>query len=287
MATKGTTKIISTNRAVQTSCKNTKVRTASGGCAPERKPMMKSGGNTKKVLPKAQLGISMGQPRDSSAMKNAYDKKLTDAHYEEAKKKAFNNHKSNLNKIKQDNLIRQKTAALNTATNDYKIDSSTGKMKYVPSRKKGGATKSFPDLNKDNKVTRADILIGKKVIPKAEVGGMTESCGPGKPKGCGYAKAQRKNNRSKLGSKILPVVGKVLTTAATIGGLAYGAMKGKKMLENKKVGGATHPGFKAVQSKIAAKQGVSKEAAGAILAASTRKASGKAKAANPRLKKVK
>ena len=160
MATKGTTKIISTNRAVQTSCKNTKVRTASGSCAKERKPMM-------------------------------------------------------------------------------------------------------------------------------AVGGMTESCGPGKPKGCGYAKAQRKNNRSKLGSKILPVVGKVLTTAATIGGLAYGAMKGKKMLENKKVGGATHPGFKAVQSKIAAKQGVSKEAAGAILAASTRKASGKAKAANPRLKKVK
>jgi hypothetical protein len=51
--------------------------------------------------------------------------------------------------------------------------------------------------------------------------------------------------------------------------------------------GGTHPGFKAVQSKIAAKQGVSKKAAGAILAASTRKASAKAKAANPRLKRVK
>jgi len=48
-----------------------------------------------------------------------------------------------------------------------------------------------------------------------------------------------------------------------------------------------HPGFAAVQSKIAAKQGVSKEAAGAILAASTRKASAKAKASNPNLKKVK
>ena len=54
-----------------------------------------------------------------------------------------------------------------------------------------------------------------------------------------------------------------------------------------KKGGAAHPGFKAVQSKIAAKQGVSKKAAGAILAASTRKASAKAKAANPRLKRVK
>ena len=116
-----------TNRAVKTSCKNTKVRTASGDCAPERKPMMK----------------------------------------------------------------------------------------------KGGSTKSFPDLNKDGKITRADILIGKKVIPKA------------------------------------------------------------------KTGGTIHPGFKAVQSKIAAKQGISKEAAGAILASSARKASAKAKAKNPRLKKVK
>jgi hypothetical protein len=53
-----------------------------------------------------------------------------------------------------------------------------------------------------------------------------------------------------------------------------------------KTGGA-HPGFKAVQAQIAKKSGVSKKAAGAILAASTRKASAKAKAANPRLKRVK
>lgn len=48
-----------------------------------------------------------------------------------------------------------------------------------------------------------------------------------------------------------------------------------------------HPGFKAVQSSIAKKQGISQEAAGAILAASSRKASPSAKAKNPRLKKVK
>jgi len=48
-----------------------------------------------------------------------------------------------------------------------------------------------------------------------------------------------------------------------------------------------HPGFKAVQSKIAKQQGVSQKRAGAILAASTRKASAKAKKANPRLKRVK
>lgn len=46
-----------------------------------------------------------------------------------------------------------------------------------------------------------------------------------------------------------------------------------------------HPGFKAVQSKIEG-EGYSKGAAGAILASSSRKASAKAKKANPRLKKV-
>ena len=62
---------------------------------------------------------------------------------------------------------------------------------------------------------------------------------------------------------------------------------GQKPKYLKKAGGQAHPGFKAVQAKIAAKSGVSKKAAGAILAASTRKASAKAKAANPRLKRVK
>jgi len=47
-----------------------------------------------------------------------------------------------------------------------------------------------------------------------------------------------------------------------------------------------HPGFKAVQKQIAKKQGVGMERAGAILAAGARKASKKAVAANPRLKKV-
>lgn len=47
-----------------------------------------------------------------------------------------------------------------------------------------------------------------------------------------------------------------------------------------------HPGFAAVQSKIASKQGISKERAGAILAASTRAASASAKKKNPRLKRV-
>lgn len=48
-----------------------------------------------------------------------------------------------------------------------------------------------------------------------------------------------------------------------------------------------HPGFKAVQSKIAKKEGVSKKAAGAILAKASRGASKSAKKANPNLRKVK
>jgi len=47
-----------------------------------------------------------------------------------------------------------------------------------------------------------------------------------------------------------------------------------------------HPGFQAVQRRIASKQGVSQKAAGAILASRTRAASRAAKARNPRLKKV-
>jgi len=48
-----------------------------------------------------------------------------------------------------------------------------------------------------------------------------------------------------------------------------------------------HPGFKSVQSKIAKQQGVSKKAAGAILASSSRKASVSAKKKNPNLNRVK
>jgi hypothetical protein len=48
-----------------------------------------------------------------------------------------------------------------------------------------------------------------------------------------------------------------------------------------------HPGFQKVASNISKRMGVSKERASAILAASSRHASGKAKRANPRLKRVK
>lgn len=49
----------------------------------------------------------------------------------------------------------------------------------------------------------------------------------------------------------------------------------------------THPGFAAVQSKIAKTEGVSKDRAGSILAASARNASKAAHKANPNLNRVK
>lgn len=56
----------------------------------------------------------------------------------------------------------------------------------------------------------------------------------------------------------------------------------KKVKKSKK-----HPGFKAVQRKIAGKENLSEAAAGAILASRTRNASASAKKANPRLARVK
>jgi hypothetical protein len=49
----------------------------------------------------------------------------------------------------------------------------------------------------------------------------------------------------------------------------------------------SHPGFKKVQQSIAKKEGVGMKRAGAILAASSRRASPAAKRANPRMKRVK
>jgi len=47
-----------------------------------------------------------------------------------------------------------------------------------------------------------------------------------------------------------------------------------------------HPGFNKAANSIAAKEGISREAAGAILASSTRKANTAAKRKNPNLKRV-
>lgn len=65
--------------------------------------------------------------------------------------------------------------------------------------------------------------------------------------------------------------------------------KDKPKARRKSGQGSAHPGFKAVQQKIAKKLGGddAMDRAGAILAASSRMASARAKAKNPRLRRVK
>jgi hypothetical protein len=189
---------------------------------------------------------------------------------------------------------------------------------------KGGQT--FPDLNKDGKITKADVLKGRGVFKK---GGAKKYQGGGQstieqvrnslagiknnshaaytPLGLSdkelkEASDQIKVNRIRRDAGAVDFLGRgdgIPLKEATRVAVKQGELAKKyqraahpsdvlgKPKYLKKKGGQAHPGFKAVQAKIAAKQGVSKKAAGAILAASTRKASAKAKAANPRLKRVK
>ena len=71
-------------------------------------------------------------------------------------------------------------------------------------------------------------------------------------------------------------------------GLFQGGMKkGMKHGFHKGHDRNAHPGFDAVASQIASKQGVSDESARAILAASSRNASAAAHRSNPRLNRVK
>lgn len=52
----------------------------------------------------------------------------------------------------------------------YPKSSSVSKRLGSPSKAKNG--KSFPDLNKDGKVTKKDVLIGRGVLPKTAKKGM-------------------------------------------------------------------------------------------------------------------
>jgi hypothetical protein len=201
-----------------------------------------------------------------------------------------------------------KASCKNTKVRSAAGECVTGRK---PMMKSGGSTKSFPDLNKDGKITKADILIGKKVIPKAQAGiskgtpfqGYMKK--PGAVASDTVAMTIRGGKRSATASGVMDIKAKNPKNQKTLE-RAYEKTYGddiktrysdpapgetseqyNRRMGPMKKGGTVHPGFKAVQSKIAAKQGISKEAAGAILASSTRKASAKAKSANPRLKKVK
>jgi hypothetical protein len=82
-------------------------------------------GGAAKSLPKAQLKTSTGQPRDSSVMKYYDEKKLMDTQYKIAREKTSKDLKSASDQHFKDT-----------------VNSSTSKIKSVPTKKKGGVVKS-------------------------------------------------------------------------------------------------------------------------------------------------
>ena len=118
------------NRAVQASCKGGMVRDENGRCVTARK--MQKGGDT------SSAQIKKGE----NLLKSLINKKSTPTPEE-------------YNKIKKTgiDIIKKRPASVNAAA---KREVTKKKMQ------KGG----FPDLNKDGKVTRADILKGRGVIKR-------------------------------------------------------------------------------------------------------------------------
>jgi hypothetical protein len=178
-----------------------------------------------------------------------------------------------INDTDPEELRRQKMNYLYDTSNEQKT--GTQKTRTVTNPKKNTVktvTKSTGSYIKDGKK--------KRVVTKSKYGLKMASGGAviaspiqtrlgNKPVAGG--------NMAKGGQKFPDLTGDGKVTKADV-------LKGRGVF---KKGGQKHPGFNAVQAKIAAKSGVSKKAAGAILASATRKASAKAKAANPRLKRVK
>jgi hypothetical protein len=262
---------------------------------------------------KIQVGTT--KPMTPAEKKKAMDKFMEMAPQNKKKSTTFNTPKKQMG-----GMIPAKPIA--TAP----IQGTMGRRGAAGSNMAKGGQK-FPDLTGDGKVTKKDILKGRGVIKKrggstkykyqpggeAPVAPEVPKAAPAAPASPGFydlamqtAQASPRSARVALrnarkmeeakatGTRRGANVGSALTgagAALTGAGNVINAVKPGPAVTvpagGMKRGGQKHPGFKAVQAKIAAKSGVSKKAAGAILAASTRKASAKAKAANPRLKRVK
>jgi hypothetical protein len=68
-----------------------------------------------------------------------------------------------------------------------------------------------------------------------EVGGSTETCGPGP--GCNHSKAARKNKRQKTWRNVKKGAGKVLKIGVPAAALGVGAYLGSKLLKEQRNGG--------------------------------------------------
>ena len=118
-----------------------------------------------------KLGGSGMQLQALDILKRSLDNKtLSKPAYDRAVR-AIMGGSEDMSKAKQMKLL--KDGGLSEATAKLKAQ-GLKKGKQVKKKKK----KSFPDLNKDGKVTMKDILIGRGVIKKAKVGMQMKGTSP-------------------------------------------------------------------------------------------------------------
>jgi len=118
-----------------------------------------------------KLGGSGMQSQILGILKMAYDKNnISKSAYDKAVR-SITGGAADMSKAKQMKLL--KDGGLSEATAKLKAQ-GLKKGKQVKKKKK----KSFPDLNKDGKVTMKDILIGRGVIKKAKVGMQMKGTSP-------------------------------------------------------------------------------------------------------------
>ena len=118
-----------------------------------------------------KLGGSGMQSMVLDILKRSYENKtLPKSAYDKAVRAIMGGGVSNMSQAKQMKLL--KDGGLSEATARLKAQ-GLKKGKQVKKKKK-----SFPDLNKDGKVTMKDILIGRGVIKKAKVGMQMKGTSP-------------------------------------------------------------------------------------------------------------
>ena len=118
-----------------------------------------------------KLGGTGMQSQILGILKMAYDKNnISKSAYDKAVRNIMGG-SADMSKAKQMKLL--KDGGLSEATAKLKAQ-GLKKGKQVKKKKK----KSFPDLNKDGKVTMKDILIGRGVIKKAKVGMQMKGTSP-------------------------------------------------------------------------------------------------------------
>tara|TARA_R100000315_G_C5223290_1_gene134810 strand:- start:299 stop:691 length:393 start_codon:yes stop_codon:yes gene_type:complete len=118
-----------------------------------------------------KLGGSGMQSMILDALKRSLDNKTLPKPAYDRAVRAIMGGSEDMSQAKQMKLL--KDGGLSEATAKLKAQ-GLKKGKQVKKKKK----KSFPDLNKDGKVTMKDILIGRGVIKKAKVGMQMKGTSP-------------------------------------------------------------------------------------------------------------